>query len=57
MTVKRIYTILVSLILCAVSVSAADDAQPFVLVLDPGHGGRISEPPVRVVRYGERCGS
>ncbi len=40
MTVKRIYTILVSLILCTVSISAADDTQPFVLVLDPGHGGK-----------------
>ena len=40
MTVNRIYTILVSLMLCTVSISAADDTQPFVLVLDPGHGGK-----------------
>ena len=40
MTAKRIHTILVSLILCAIGMMAADDTQPFVLVLDPGHGGK-----------------
>ena len=40
MTAKRIHTIFVSLVLCTIGMMAADDTQPFVLVLDPGHGGK-----------------